>query len=193
MRGFTAFAHRAPAAEILDVLGAYHRAIGPVIVGFDGVLERFTGDGVMVYFDDGSPHEQARRAVRMALRMRDVVRPLSERWQRRGHDLSMGIGIALGEATLGPIGFDQRRDYAAIGPVTNLASRLCAEAGADEVLVTAPLCDADGDILEAEALGARHLKGFTRALDVYRVHGVHPPAPAASFHGGVLEYVEGRG
>jgi len=172
LRGFTAFAHTAPPAVIIDVLGAYHRSIGPAIVDFDGVLERFTGDGAMVYFDHASPDEQALRAVCMAMRMRHRVGCLSDEWRRGGHQLSLGIGIALGEAMLGPIGFDQRRDYAAIGPVTNLASRLCAEAAAGEVLVTERLYSSVRHSVVAEPRGCRPLKGFDEPVEVYSVRGV---------------------
>jgi class 3 adenylate cyclase len=180
LRGFTAFAHTAPAGVIMDVLSAYHQCIGPVIVDVDGILERFTGDGVMVYFDQTSLEEQALRAVHMATRIRHLVGRLSEGWRRRGHQLSLGVGIALGEATLGPIGFDQRRDYAAIGPVTNLASRLCAEAGAGEVLVTDRLYASAGHLIQADSLGRRRLKGFDEPVEVYRVHGVSAPGALES-------------
>lgn len=190
LRGFTAFCHCAPSAAIVDVLGAYHRGIGPVIVDFDGILERFTGDGIMVYFEGPSLCEQALRAVHMAARMRDVVNDLSIGWGRSGYRLSVGIGIALGEATLGPIGFDQRRDYAAIGPVTNLASRLCAEAEAGQVLVTQQIYVALRGALEATPLGLRWLKGFEQPVDVYSVHAVNSTATFGG--GGSLEYAEGR-
>jgi len=190
LRGFTAFAHTAPSAEIVDVLNAYHRCIGPVIVGHNGILERFTGDGLMVYFDDAPLGDQARCAVRMAVRMRDLVGDLAAGWHRRGYHLDAGIGIALGSATLGPIGFDQRRDYAAIGPVTNLASRLCAEAAAGQVLVTDRLYAAVGDVVEVERLGARRLKGFDVPVEVYDVRGVIAAAPPAA--GRTLEYAQAR-
>jgi adenylate cyclase len=169
LRGFTAFAQTAPSAVIRDVLGEYYRCIGPVVVDHDGILERFTGDGLMVYFDGAPVDEQARRAVQMAVRMRDLVGDLATGWRRRGYQLDVGIGIALGPATLGPIGFDQRRDYAAIGPVTNLASRLCAEAAAGQVLVTERLYAAVEDLVEVEPLGARRFKGFDVPVEVYDV------------------------
>jgi adenylate cyclase len=172
LRGFTAFAHTAASAEIVDVLGAYHRGVGPLIVAAGGILERFTGDGLMVYFDGAPLREHALRAIVMALRMRDVAGELATGWRRRGHHLSLGIGVALGQATLGPIGFKQRRDFAAIGPVTNLASRLCADAAAGQVLVTERLYTDLHDVLEAEPLGARWLKGFTAAVNVYSVRAV---------------------
>ena len=172
LRGFTAFAHTAASAEIVDVLGAYHRGVGPLIVEAGGILERFTGDGLMVYFDGAPQREQALRAVVMGLRMRDVGGELALGWRRRGHHLSLGVGIAFGQATLGPIGFEQRRDFAAIGPVTNLASRLCAEAAAGQVLVTERLYSDLHDVVHAEPLGARWLKGFAAAVHVYGVRGV---------------------
>jgi class 3 adenylate cyclase len=172
LRGFTAFAHTAASAEIVDVLGAYHRGVGPLIVEAGGILERFTGDGLMVYFDGPPVREQALGAIVMALQMRDVAGELASGWRRRGHHLSLGIGIALGQATLGPIGFEQRRDFAAIGPVTNLASRLCADASAGQILMEERLYSDLHDVLEAEPLGARWLKGFTAAVNVYSVRAV---------------------
>jgi len=172
LRGFTAFAQSAPSAEIVDVLGAYHRAVGPVIVEMDGILERFTGDGLMVYFDGAPLPEQAVRAVGMAVRVRDAVSALAADWRRRGHELSVGIGIAAGEATLGAVGFAQRRDYAAIGPVTNLASRLCAEAGPGQVLAAAHFYRPLRHVVDAEPLGPRRLKGFDTSVNVYSVRAL---------------------
>jgi len=178
LRGFTAFVHTAPSAVIVSVLADYHRCVGPVILEHNGILERFTGDGLMVYFDDAPLADQAQCAVRMAVRMRDLVANLAAGWRRRGHQLDVGIGIALGPATLGPFGFDQRRDYAAIGPVTNLSSRLCAEAAAGQVLVTDRLYAAVGDVVDGQPLGARLLKGFDVPVEVYDVRGVSPPTPS---------------
>ena len=172
LRGFTAFAHAAPSAEIVDVLGAYHRAVGPVIVEMHGILERFTGDGLMIYFDGAPLDEQAARAVRMAVRIRDAVAALASEWRRRGHALSLGMGIAAGAATLGPVGFEQRRDYAAIGPVTNLASRLCAAAGPGQVLVTGRFYGALHHVVDAEPLGPRRLKGFDVTVNVYSLRAL---------------------
>jgi adenylate cyclase len=178
LRGFTAFAHAAPSAEIVEVLGAYHRAIGPVIVETGGILERFTGDGLMIYFDAASLHEQALRALRLALGVREAVATLARGWRRRGHALSVGMGIAAGNATLGPLGFEQRRDYAAIGPVTNLASRLCAEAGPGQVLTTAHFYGAFRDVVDAEPLGPRRLKGFDVTVNVYSVRALRGGGPS---------------
>ena len=172
LRGFTAFAQAAPSAVVVDVLGAYHRCIGPIVVEHDGILERFTGDGMMIYFDGAPLADQARRAVSMAARMRDQVADLAAGWRQCGHELGLGIGIALGPATLGPIGFDERRDYAAIGPVTNMASRLCTEAAAGQVLVTKRLYAAVEDLVDVQPLGARSLKGFDAPVEVFDVRGV---------------------
>lgn len=179
LRGFTAFARTAPSAVMVDILGVYHRCIGPAIVDHNGILERFTGDGLMVYFDDAPLEDQARRAVRMAVRMRDLVGDLSAGWRLSGHQLDIGIGIALGSAMLGPIGFDQRRDYAAVGPVTNLASRLCAEATAGQVLVPEHLHAAVRDIVDAERLGPRRLKSFEVPVELYSVRRVTEATEAA--------------
>jgi class 3 adenylate cyclase len=182
LRGFTAFAQAAPSAEIVDVLSAFHRAIGPVIVDEDGILERFTGDGVMVYFDGAPLCEQAQRAVRMAVRIRDAVSALARQWRRRGHALSVGIGLAAGHATLGPIGFEQRRDYAAIGPVTNLASRLCAAAGPGQVLMSDQFQDILRDVIDAEPLGPRRLKGFDVRVSVYSVRALRGGCASCTHH-----------
>ena len=172
LRGFTAFAQGAPSAQIVDVLGGYHRAVGPVIIEMGGILERFTGDGLMIYFDGAPLGEQALRAVRMAVRIRDVVAGLAAGWRRHGHALSLGIGLAAGSATLGPVGFEQRRDYAAIGPVTNLASRLCTAAGPGQVLVTDRFYRAHRHVVDAEPLGPRRLKGFGVTVKVYSLRAL---------------------
>ena len=136
LRGFTPFAESSEPEEVMGVLSEYHRALGELIYRFEGTLERFTGDGLMVFFNDPLPvDDAAERAVTMAVAMRDRVAELAAGWHRRGHDLGFGIGIAQGFATLGRIGFDGRFDYAAIGSVTNLAARLCGEAASGQVLV----------------------------------------------------------
>ena len=130
LRGFTPFAEASEPEEVMGVLAEYHEALGELIYRFEGTLERFTGDGLMVFFNDPLPvDDPAERAVPMAVAMRDRVAELAAGWSRRGNDLGFGIGIAQGFATLGRIGFEGRFDYAAIGSVTNLAARLCAEAG----------------------------------------------------------------
>src|SRR5262249_17338775 len=125
LRGFTTFAETAEPEEVMRVLGEYHRAMGTLVVRHEGTLQRFAGDGMMVFFNDPVPVENpAERAVRMALAMREAVDGLAGGWRRQGHELDLGLGLAHGYATLGAIGFEGRWDYAALGPVTNLAARL---------------------------------------------------------------------
>jgi adenylate cyclase len=165
LRGFTAFAESSEPEEVMGVLKEYHAALGELIFRYEGTLERFTGDGLMVFFNDPIPlDEPAQRAVEMALAMRDRVRTLAEGWSRVGHDLGFGVGIAQGFATLGRIGYEGRFDYAAIGSVTNLAARLCAEAAAGQVLVSQRVFSAVDDVAVGESVGALELRGFSRPI-----------------------------
>lgn len=169
-RGFTSFAEASEPEEIMHVLGEYHSALGARIEEHRGTLERFTGDGVMVFYGDPIPDpDPAGSAVAMALAVRDDVRRLAAGWLRRGHDLSLGIGIAQGYATLGRIGYPGRSDYAAIGSVTNLAARLCADAAAWQVLVTDRVLAQVEERVAAELVGDVQPKGFSRPV---RVHDV---------------------
>jgi class 3 adenylate cyclase len=179
LRGFTPFAEASEPEEVMEVLGTYHRALGELIHQYEGTLERFTGDGLMVFFNDPLPCPDApARAVRMAVDMRERVRALARDWAEDGHRLSLGIGVAQGYATLGQIGFEGRYDYAAIGSVTNLAARLCDEADAWQVLVTRRVLAAAGDGAEATPLGDLQLKGFSRPFSVFDVlSGGVPPEP----------------
>jgi adenylate cyclase len=170
LRGFTAFAESSEPEEVMAVLGEYHAALGELIFTYEGTLERFTGDGLMVFFNDPIPLDQpARRAVEMALAMRDRVRTLAEGWSRIGHDLGFGVGISQGFATLGRIGYEGRFDYAAIGSVTNLAARLCAEASAGQVLVSQRVFSAVEDVAVGEIVGPLKLRGFSRPIRAYGV------------------------
>jgi len=170
LRGFTAFAESSEPEEVMTVLAEYHAALGELIFRYSGTLERFTGDGLMVFFNDPIPlAEPARRAVEMALAMRDRVATLAEGWRRLGHDLGFGVGIAQGFATLGRIGFEGRFDYAAIGSVTNLAARLCAEAGAGQVLVAQRVFSAVEGHAEGESVGVLELRGFSRSIRAFNV------------------------
>ena len=170
LRGFTAFAESSEPEEVMAVLSEYHAALGELIFRYQGTLERFTGDGLMVFFNDPIPLDKpARRAVEMALAMRDQVRILAEGWRRIGHDLGFGVGIAQGYATLGRIGYEGRFDYAAIGSVTNLAARLCAEAGAEQVLVSQRVFSAVEDVAAGELVGALELRGFSRPIRAFSV------------------------
>ena len=170
LRGFTAFAESSEPEEVMGVLREYHAALGELIFRYEGTLERFTGDGLMVFFNDPIPlDDPTQRAVEMALAMRDRVAGLVESWSRLGHDLGFGVGIAQGFATLGRIGYEGRFDYAAIGTVTNLAARLCGEADAGQVLVSQRVFGAVEAVAAGEPVGALELKGFSRPIRAFRV------------------------
>lgn len=155
------------------MLREYHAAVGDLVFRFEGTLERFTGDGLMVFFNDPLPCEDAPlRAVRMALAMRTRVRELSGTWVRRGHDLGFGVGISQGYATLGRIGFEGRFDYAAIGSVTNLAARLCGEAKAWQILATQRVFSAVDGMAVGADVGELTLRGFSRQVRAYDVKGL---------------------
>jgi len=172
LRGFTAFTETADPEEVMGVLGEYHAAMGRLITEHEGTLERFTGDGIMVFFNDPQPvADPAPRAARMALAMQREVARLSAGWRKRGYDLAVGIGIAQGFATLGGIGFEGRLDYGEIGTVTNLAARLCAEAQGGETLLSQRVLGAIEGEFSTEAAGELQLKGFHRALPAYRLLG----------------------
>lgn len=165
LRGFTAFAEISEPEEVMGVLREYHAATGALILEYEGTLERFTGDGMMIFFNDPVPVPDApERAVRMALAMRDRVGEMSRGWAARGYELSHGIGIAQGYATLGAIGYEGRWDYGAIGTVTNLAARLCAAAGADQVLVSQRVAASVASLVEVDATQALSLRGFHRPV-----------------------------
>lgn len=173
LRGFTPFAEASEPEEVMGVLAEYHEALGELIYRFEGTLERFTGDGLMVFFNDPLPiDDPAERAVMMAVAMRDRVAELAAGWSRRGNDLGFGIGIAQGFATLGRIGFEGRFDYAAIGSVTNLAARLCAEAGPSQILVAQRVYSATEEVAFGEAVGELDLKGFSRPVRTFAVTGI---------------------
>jgi adenylate cyclase len=170
LRGFTAFAESSEPEEVMGVLREYHAALGELIFRYEGTLERFTGDGLMVFFNDPIPlDDPTQRAVEMALAMRDRVAGLVEGWSRLGHDLGFGVGIAQGFATLGRIGYEGRFDYAAIGTVTNLAARLCGEADAGQVLVSQRVFSAVEAVAAGEPVGALELKGFSRPIRAFGV------------------------
>ena len=170
LRGFTAFAETAEPEEVMGVLREYHAEMGRLILAREGTLERFTGDGMMVFFNDPVPvPNPAERAIRMALEMRDRVGALSVKWRKRGYDLEFGVGIAQGYATIGAIGFEGRSDYGAIGTVTNLASRLCGEAKPGQILVSQRLLGAVEDLMEVEPVGELQLKGFLKPVPAFNV------------------------
>jgi adenylate cyclase len=170
LRGFTAFAETTEPEEVMAVLHEYHAAMGELILRHEGTLERFTGDGMMIFFNDPVPVlNSAERAVRMTLAMRERVGELAARWRKRGYQLDFGVGIAAGYATIGAIGFEGRWDYGAIGTVTNLAARLCAEAEPGQILVAQRVVAALEDLLEAEYIGDLALKGLRTPVAAYDV------------------------
>ncbi|HXD98652.1 MAG TPA: cache domain-containing protein [Candidatus Acidoferrum sp.] len=173
LRGFTAFAEAADAEEVMRLLRDYHAAVGPLVFAYEGTLERFTGDGLMVFFNDPVPcPDPAARAVRMTVAMRDGVGALLEGWRRRGHALGFGAGIAMGYATIGRIGFEGRFDYAAIGTVTNLSARLCQEARDGQILVSQQVHAEIEPIVEAKPIGPLGLRGFAKPVPVYDILGL---------------------
>ena len=170
LRGFTAFSDSAEPEEVMDVLREYHLALGRIVMAHEGTIEHFTGDGVMILFNDPLPLDEPELcAIRMALEMRGAVAVLAAGWKKRGHDLGFGVGIANGYATLGAIGFEGRRDYGAIGPVTNLAARLCVEANPGQILVPQRLFGKVEERVQAEPLGELSLKGIHRRVTAYNI------------------------
>ncbi|MDH3603493.1 MAG: response regulator [Candidatus Tectomicrobia bacterium] len=170
LRGFTAFAETTEPEDVMTVLREYHHAMGTLIFQFEGTLERFTGDGMMVFFNDPLPcPDPSGRAVRMALAMRQQMAELLEKWCKSGYELNFGIGIAHGYATLGMIGFEGRVDYAAIGPVTNLASRLCDEAQGGQILISQRVLAAVEAWVQAEPAGEFVLKGLSEPVPAFHV------------------------
>ena len=170
LRGFTAFSESAEPEEVLDVLRAYHGALGRRIQEAAGTLERFTGDGVMVFFNDPLEQpEHAVRAVRMALALRSDVAELVAGWRRLGHRLGFGVGIGTGYATLGRIGYEGRYDYAAIGSVVNLTARLCAEAGNGQILLNARARARVDGVFPVRDRGEVTVKGFAQPVQVFEV------------------------
>jgi adenylate cyclase len=170
LRGFTAFAETGEPEIVMQALAEYHQAMGKLVVAHQGTLERFTGDGMMIFFNDPVPvAEPTKRAAVMALAMRDAAAILHAQWQRRGFDLGLGIGIAEGFATVGAIGFDERIDYAAIGTVTNVAARLCAHAQAGEVIISQRAIGKIEHDFMHENLGEVQLRGLARGIGISRL------------------------
>jgi adenylate cyclase len=170
LRGFTAFAESAEPEEVMKVLHEYHAAMGKLILEYEGTLEHFAGDGMMIFFNDPLPVDNAAElAVRMTLAMRARVKELTVKWRKLGHDLDFGVGIAQGYATIGAIGFEGRWEYGAIGSVPNLAARLCGEAKPGEILVSQRLLGSVEESVEAESVGELSLKGFHRPVTAYNI------------------------
>jgi adenylate cyclase len=170
LRGFTAFTESSEPEEVMGVLHEYHAAMGELISEYEGTLEHFAGDGMMIFFNDPVPiSNPAERAVRMTLAMRSRVEELKLKWRKLGHDLDFGVGIAQGYATLGAIGFEGRWEYGAIGSVPNLAARLCGEAKPGEVLISRRVAGNVEELVETEFAGDLTLKGFHRPVAAYNV------------------------
>jgi class 3 adenylate cyclase len=170
LRGYTAFTETAEPEEVLDFLREYHGALGPLVAQFEGTLDQFSGDGIMVFFNDPVPcPDPAERAVKMAMAMREAAGRLIADWRRHSYELGFGAGIAQGYATLGQIGFSERSGYTAIGTVCNLAARLCAEAKDGQILVSSRIAEAVAAVARLEDLGNLELKGLRRPVAAFNV------------------------
>jgi class 3 adenylate cyclase len=170
LRGYTAFTETAEPEEVLDFLREYHGALGPLVSQFEGTLDQFSGDGIMVFFNDPVPcPNPAERAVKMAMAMREAAGKLIADWRERGRDLGFGAGIAQGYATLGQIGFSERSGYTAIGTVCNVAARLCAEAKDGQILLSQRINVALKGSVTTEQLGPLALKGLTQPVVAHNV------------------------
>ena len=177
LRGFTGFTETAEPEEVMSVLREYHAELGRAIVAYDGTIEHFAGDGVMILFNDPVPVEDHElQAIRMALVMRDSVAVLARGWKKRGFALGFGVGIAGGYATIGTIGFEGRLDYGAIGTVTNLAARLCGEASDGQILIAPRVFSKVESRIDAEPVGELTLKGFHRPVHAHNVVAARPEA-----------------
>ncbi len=174
LRGFTNFTETSEPEEVMAVLRDYHENLGELIFRYEGTLERFLGDGIMIVFNDPIPCvDHTERAIRLALDMRERVNELGTQWRRKGHELGFGIGIATGFATVGQIGFQERREYTAIGSVINLASRLCDEAATGQIVIPARVLASIEQSVKVKALGELTLKGFDKPLAAYDVLSWH--------------------
>jgi signal transduction histidine kinase/class 3 adenylate cyclase len=178
LRGFTSFAETAEPEDVMAVLQDYQTEMGRLISEHQGVIERFSGDAIMIFFNDPVPvPNHAEQAVRLAIAMRSVVERLRHKWRQRGSELGAGIGVATGYATLGLVGFEQRKDYAAIGAVTNLAARLCGEARHGQILISERVRHFVKDLVHAESVGTLTLKGFQKPVPAYNVAGLRESRP----------------
>ena len=170
LRGFTAFSETGEPEEVMEVLQRYHETMGRLIYEHDGAIDHRAGDGIMIIFNDPVLcDEPALRAVRLALTMRLAMRPLTEEWRKLGHDLGFGVGVSLGYATLGMVGFEGRYDYTANGSAVNLAARLCDEARDGQILISGRAYATLDGAIEVEPLGSLDLKGFHRPIEAHSV------------------------
>jgi class 3 adenylate cyclase len=175
LRGFTAFSETAEPEEVMGVLREYHTEMGRIILAHEGTLERFAGDGMMVFFNDPIlVPDPAVRAVRMVVEMHRALAALTAQWRKRGFELDFGAGVAQGYATIGAIGFEGRWDYGAVGTVTNLAARLCGEAQAGQILASQRVVSAIDDLAQVEPVGALQLKGFVKPVPAFNILGLKP-------------------
>ena len=173
MRGFTAFSETAAPEDVLGVLREYHAEIGRLVSLHEGTIEHFSGDGVMLIFNDPNPlPDPALSAVRMAVDLRDAVARLAQGWQKLGYSINCGIGIAQGFATIGTIGFQGRQDYGVIGAVNNLAARLCGEAAAGQILISQRVWGRVEERVAAEPVGELKLKGLHAPVPAFSVTGL---------------------
>jgi class 3 adenylate cyclase/CheY-like chemotaxis protein len=170
LRGWTDFSAGTEPEEVMSVVGSYHSAMGELILEYEATVGWFAGDGLMVWFNDPiACDEPAARAVRMAVEMRDAMTALTSAWRRRGHELDFSVGVALGYATIGRIGFEGRYDYGAVGSVLNLASRLCDAAPPGHIVVSQRVLAEVDEAVEAEPLGPLELKGFGKPIEAFAV------------------------
>ncbi|HEX9349948.1 MAG TPA: adenylate/guanylate cyclase domain-containing protein [Gaiellaceae bacterium] len=173
LRGFTAFAETAAPEELFEVLRMYHETLGELIPAYDGTLEHFAGDGVMVFFNDPlAVEDHELQAIRLALAAQERFADLAQVWRKRGIQLDLGIGIEAGYATLGRIGFEGRYDYGALGPVTNLASRLSTRAAGGQILIGQRVFGAVEEAVDAALFGELELRGFARPVTAYELRGL---------------------
>jgi adenylate cyclase len=172
LRGFTTFTETSAPEDVMGVIGEYHEAMGELVMAHSGTVERFAGDGIMIFFNDPVRVDNpARKAVEMAIAMQERFAALAHGWHKRGYEIAMGIGVTQGYATIGAIGFEGRRDYGAIGTVTNLAARLCGEAAGGQILISQRVQGMVADFAKTEPIGELSLKGFHRPVMAYAVHG----------------------
>jgi len=179
LRGFTAFAETADPEDVMNVLREYQAETGRIVADYQGTLERFSGDAMMIFLNDPVPvQNHVEQGVRMAIAMRNRLEALRIQWGKRGYELGAGVGIATGYATLGLVGFERRTDYAAIGTVTNLAARLCGEAQHGQILVTERVRHFVENLVSVEPVGELTLKGFSRPVAAYNIAGLRNYAPS---------------
>src|SRR5436190_5272477 len=175
LRGWTDFSTGTEPEEVMSVVGSYHAAMGELILRYEATVGWFAGDGLMVWFNDPIPcDDPAARAVRMAVEMREAMSALTSGWRKRGHELDFSVGVALGYATIGRIGFDGRYDYGAVGSVLNLASRLCDAAEPGQIVVSRRVLAEVDQIVEAEPLGRLALRGFGKPVEAFALAAAVP-------------------